>query len=176
MPLTGLSEATQKLVSYWQTLPKVGDLQVPERRVFQSGPVVAPYLSELFLTEWMSEKEIIIRLSGTKLERIIGREVTDQNLFDLIPEKLHENEAQYYEHLRTTGCAGMLTRAIPNLKSFPIVYRTVHFPLADQNGVLKYWIGTGTKLSEEQTRQEYPEADYNTVDDLGRDFFYSSMD
>ncbi|MCK0068057.1 PAS domain-containing protein [Kordiimonas laminariae] len=171
MPMAGLSEATRKLVTYWQSLPQTGEFRVPERRVFQSGPVVAPYLSELFIIEWKSVDEIFIRLSGTKLDRILGREVTGENLFDLLPPELCEEEKSYYQHMKDSGCAGMLTRAAQNLNNFPIVYRTVHLPLADKEGNLKYWIGTGSMLSEEQVRSEYAGIDFTTVFELGREFF-----
>ena len=139
--------------------------------MFQSGPVVAPYLSELFIIEWHSIDEIIIKLSGTRLDRILGREVTGENIFNLLPAELCVEEKGYYQRLKDTGCAGMLTRAAQNLNNFPIVYRTVHLPLADNDGTLKYWIGTGSMLSEEQVRHEYAGVNFNTVLDLGREFY-----
>ncbi len=171
MPLQGLTEATQKLVAYWQTLPKAGGTNCPERRVFQSGPVVAPYLSELFIIEWHSIDQITIRLSGTKLDRILGREVTGENLFDLLPAELLEEEMIYYSHLRDTACAGMLTRAAKNLKNMPIVYRTIHLPLVNRHGELKYWIGSGSVLSETQVEREYAGVNLGAALDLGRDFY-----
>jgi len=164
------SLATEKLVKFWYDLPRAEGHVCPKRSDFSSA-LMNGTLPEVFLSEWSGDKDLIIVQSGTVLDRLIGEDLTGSNLFDMIPLPFRAAEHRYYEALRDTPCAGMLTRSAPNHQSKHTIYRTIQLPLLDPFGEVRYFVGTGAVLDEAQIIAEGGEIDVDEMQLVERHFF-----
>jgi hypothetical protein len=164
------SKATENLVAFWSRLPRPQGQACPKRADFSSAKVNG-MLPEMFLSEWNGDKNLIIVQSGTVLDRLIGEDITGSNLFDMIPFAFRAAEHRYYEALRDTPCAGMLTRSAPNHQNKHTIYRTIQLPLLDPFGKVCYFVGTGMVLDEAQIVAEGGEIDLNEMQLVERHFF-----
>ncbi|MFC3051328.1 PAS domain-containing protein [Kordiimonas pumila] len=164
------SKATQELVACWQDLPRYDGLVCPKRSDFSSIRIGA-FLAEVFISEWIGDENLSIIQAGTKLDRVLGKDITGQNIFDVLPLELLAEELKYYHTLRDTPCAGMITRSALNLKGKPVIYRTMQLPLADSHGNVRYFVGTGVALSENILQQEFNITSCDHVELLERLYF-----
>lgn len=142
----------------------------PRRGDFSSA-LMNGTLPEVFLSEWNGDKDLVIVQSGTVLDRLIGEDLTGSNLFDMIPAPFRAAEHRYYEALRNTPCAGMLTRSAPNHQNKHTIYRTIQLPLLDPFGDVCYFVGTGAVMDKAQIIAEGGEIDTNEMQLVERHFF-----
>lgn len=164
------SRATEKLVNFWYDLPRTKGHVCPKRSDFSSA-LMNGTLPEVFLSEWNGDKDLIIVQSGTVLDRLIGEDLTGRNLFDMIPAPFRAPEHRYYEALRDTPCAGMLTRSAPNHQNKHTIYRTIQLPLLDPFGEVCYFVGTGAVLDAAQIIAEGGKIDVDEMELVERHFF-----
>jgi len=128
-------------------------------------------LPEIFLSEWNGDKDLIIVQSGTILDRLIGQDLTGSNVFETTYTPFRAAERRYYEALRDTPCAGMLTRSAPNHQNKHTIYRTIQLPLLDPFGDVCYFVGTGMVLDEAQVVAEGGKVDPGGMELVERHFF-----
>jgi len=164
------SKATEELVNFWTSLPCPEGQACPKRADFSSAKVNG-MLPEIFLSEWDGDQDLIIVQTGTILDRLIGEDLTGSNLFEMTPAPLRGAERRYYEALRDTPCAGMLTRSAPNRLDKHFFYRTIQLPLLDPFGDVCYFVGTGTVLDEAQIVAERGKIDLDESILVERHFF-----
>lgn len=164
------SRATEKLIGFWYRLPRPEGQVCPKRSDFSSA-LMNGTLPEVFLSEWNGDQDLIIVQSGTILDRLIGEDITGGNVFDLTPAPLRAAERLYYEALRDTPCAGMLTRSAPNRQDKHTIYRTIQLPLLDPFGDVCYFVGTGAVLDAAQVVAENGNAGVGGMELVERHFF-----
>ncbi len=136
------SEASESVARYWHELPRRNSKIVPYRSDFRLHEI-APYLDETFMSKFSKPDELIILASGSKLVKILGADITGQNIFDLVPAENHAQQIEYYRLLKALPCAGALTRWGASLKERPFVYRTMQLPLLGDSGEVEFFVGTG---------------------------------
>ena len=164
------SKATEHLVKFWSGLPCPPGQLCPKRADFSSAQVNGT-LPELFLSEWENDQDLIIVQTGTVLDRLIGEDLTGTNVFEMTPAPLRDAERRYYKALRDTPCAGMLTRSAPNRLDKHFFYRTVQLPLLDPFGNVRYFVGTGTVLDEQELARELGRDRFDATELVERHFF-----
>lgn len=164
------SKATEELIACWYDLPRADGAVCPKRSDFSSIRIGA-FLAEVFISEWKGSDDLQIIQAGTKLDRLLGRDITGINVFDILPPELVEEEREYYRILKETPCAGMITRHAKNLKGKPFVYRTMQLPLLDPRGDVHYFVGTGVALSHDTQVKEFGVLNDENVELLERKFF-----
>jgi len=161
------STATNVLAEYWRSLPRGHKKQCPRRADFSITGIVQ-IVAETFLSEWSGPEELRIIQVGTKLDQLLGKDITQYNIFEILPPELLRQEKVYYQNLRTLPCAGVITRHAKNLKDRSFVYRTVQLPLLDDAGEVRYFIGTGSVLPDSQVEEEFGTLEYNDISLLDR--------
>lgn len=164
------SDATRELVSCWYGLPRAEGAVCPKRSDFSSIQIGA-FLAEVFISEWKEDGGLQIIQAGTKLDHLLGQDITGLDIFDVLPPELVEDERAYYQALRDTPCAGMITRRAKNLQGKPFVYRTMQLPLLDPYGKISCFVGTGVALSYENQIAEFGVLNDENVELLERKFF-----
>ncbi|TNE60550.1 MAG: PAS domain-containing protein [Alphaproteobacteria bacterium] len=164
------SKATQDLVAFWRRLPRPEGQVCPKRSDFSSAQINGA-LPEVFVSEWYSDDVLAIVQAGTVLDRLLGVDITGQNIFDILPPELKEPERVYYRALRDQPCAGVLTRSANNLIGRPFVYRTIQLPLLDPFGKVRYFVGTGAAIEGKQLEQEFGQTNFKSIRLLERRFF-----
>jgi len=164
------SKATENLVKFWSGLPRPKGQVCPRRGDFSSA-LINRILSEVFLSEWRTEHDLVIIQSGTVLDRLIGEDLTGRNIFEMTPEPLRAVERNYYNVLRGMPCAGMITRSAPNRRGRHFYYRTLQLPLLDPFGDIHYFVGTGVVLDKEQLRSELGHDNFGATELVERHFF-----
>jgi len=163
------SQATQELIACWRDLPRTDASVCPKRADFSSIRIGA-FLAEVFISEWQNEDVLHIIQAGTKLDRLLGKDITGRNIFEVLPPELVDDERSYYKTLRETPCAGMITRHARNLNGRPFVYRTMQLPLLDPHGEIRYFVGTGVVLTDEVLEHEFGVSTFK-VELLERKYF-----
>lgn len=163
------SDATNALTEYWRRLPRMDGSLCPKKSDFSIVGVIT-FAAEIFLSEWVSDAELRILQAGTKLDQLLGKDLTKHNIFEILPPQLLDTERTYYGNLRNKPCAGVITRQALNLKGRPFVYRTVQLPLADEEGVARYFVGAGAVLDVEQIKSEFGSVDYDSIRLLERQY------
>lgn len=164
------SKATENLITFWTGLPRTDGQVCPKRADFSSAQINGT-LPEIFLSEWSNEEDLMIVQTGTVLDRLIGEDLTGTNVFEMTPEPLRAAERCYYKALRDTPCAGMLTRSAPNRLDKHFFYRTIQLPLLDPFGKVRYFVGTGMVLDEDQVAAELGHRELGSTELLERHFF-----
>lgn len=141
------SEATEKLARYWHDLPRRGNCIIPHRSDFKLKEIGA-YLEETFISKFSKPDELIILVSGSKLIKILGNDLTGKNIFGLVPKENQQQQMDYYRQLKAHQCAGALTRWGASLKERPFVYRTCQLPLLGDTDEVEFFVGTGVMKTE----------------------------
>ncbi|MEX0299273.1 MAG: PAS domain-containing protein [Kordiimonas sp.] len=163
------SDATNALTEYWRRLPRIDGSLCPRKADFSIVGVIT-YAAEIFMSEWVSPTELRILQAGTRLEALLGEDLTQCNIFEVLPPQLLPSEKEYYNNLRCCPCAGVITRQALNLKGRPFVYRTVQLPLTDDDGKTRYFVGAGSVLTEESIREEFGSVDFDNIKLLERQY------
>lgn len=136
------SDATLALARYWHDLPRENGQVCPTRGKFQLTEI-APHLDEVFLSNWHDPGQLIVMACGSKLVETLGEDITGKDIFTLSHLQSRPEQIDYYQHLRSTPCAGVLNRWGANMSERPFVYRTSQLPILGNDGGVNYFIGTG---------------------------------
>lgn len=136
------SDATLALAQYWHDLPRENGSFCPPRGKFLLTEI-APYLDEVYLSNWREPGQLIVMACGSKLVETLGEDITGKDIFTLSHLEHRHEQVSYYQHLRSTPCAGVLNRWGANMSERPFVYRTIQLPILGNNGDVNYFIGTG---------------------------------
>ncbi|NVJ97189.1 MAG: PAS domain-containing protein [Alphaproteobacteria bacterium] len=164
------SENTTHLVAFWQRLPRPEGELCPRRTDFMSSQINGA-IAETFMSEWDGPDTLRVIQAGTVLDRLIGLDMTDKNIFELTPPELVDDEKRYYNALRTRPCAGMITRSMINFAGKPFVYRTIQLPLLDPYGNVKYFVGTGIVFEGKALEAEFSRRSFRRTRLVERHFF-----
>ena len=141
----------------------------PKKTDFSIVGIIS-YAAEIFMSEWKSAEELRILQAGTKLEQLLGKDLTSYNIFEVLPEQLLSREREYYSNLKHMPCAGVITRQAVNLKGKPFVYRTVQLPLADENGDPRFFVGAGAVLGLDDIEEEFGTVNFDEIQLLERQY------
>lgn len=163
------SDATNALTEYWRRLPRKDGSFCPRKSDFSIVGIIT-HAAEIFMSEWNNPRDLRIIQAGTKLEQLLGKDLTSYNIFEVLPAQLLEREQEYYSNLKHHPCAGVITRQAVNLKGKPFVYRTVQLPLADDNGVPKYFVGAGAVLGIDDIEAEFGTVNFDEIELLERQY------
>lgn len=163
------SQATNLLTEYWRSLPRHSDHLCPRKVDFSITGIVT-IVAETFISEWLGPNELRILQAGTTLDRLLGKDLTKYNVFDVLPPELLADEREYYNNLRNLPCAGIITRQAKNLKGRPFVYRTVQLPLLDNNDEVRYFVGAGAVLSSDVIKDEFGQVGFDATKLLERQY------
>lgn len=164
------SKATRDLVEFWLRLPRPEGKVCPRRTDLMSSQINGA-ISETFLSEWDDPDTLRIVQAGVVLDRLIGLDMTDKNIFDLTPAEMADDEKRYYTALRAQPCAGMITRSMINFADKPFVYRTIQLPLLDPYGDVKYFVGTGMVFEGDAIKAEFGRHNFRRARLVERHFF-----
>lgn len=164
------TKATAQLIEFWRRLPRPEGHFCPRFADFSSAQVNGS-LPEIFLSEWLTDEDLVIIQTGTVLDRLLGYDLTGLNIFERTEPSLREAEKAYYQALRVTPCAGKLTRSAPNEKGEHLIYRTLQLPLLDPYGNVRYFVGTGAVLTKDKQLIERGLLNLGKLELVERHFF-----
>ncbi|WP_308909034.1 PAS domain-containing protein [Pseudokordiimonas caeni] len=143
-------EAAKALVDLWLQLSEESvaatGRRIPAKSAF-TPMKIARYLPYIFMLEWTDTGALQIRLAGTAFSAHFGRNLTGLKIDDLPTSLLTKGEMDYFRVLHTFRCAGSHEVLITDKKSAkPVLYRSIHLPLADANGQPRFIIGASRAL------------------------------
>lgn len=101
-------------------LPGRGDLG-PDR--------LRELLGWVFLAEWAPPDSIVVRLSGTHIDYVLGTNVTGIDFFDLYTEEARPMFSRFYGHLTDRPCAGYTRRDVIVGGRETFDYHSLYLPL-----------------------------------------------
>lgn len=164
------TKATANLIEFWSRLPRPDGQVCPRHSDFSSAQVNGT-LPEIFVSEWITDEDLIVIQTGTVLDRLIGEDITGLNIFARTEPSIREEEYIYYRKLRDTPCAGKLTRSAPHENGSHLYYRTIQLPLLDPYGNVRYFVGTGAILNDDRELKDLGLLNLGALELVERHFF-----
>lgn len=136
----GYSAATERLIKVWRTLPKVSGELCPRKNAF--APLsLGKELKKVVLLEYIKPTEVIVRVIGTEIQDLIHLNMTGRNIFEILPPEHAIAHSNYYKSLCDYPCAGSTERPMRNRSGHAHLACTLHLPLGDDNGNVRYLLG-----------------------------------
>ena len=87
-------------------------------------------LGWVFLAEWAPPTSIVVRLSGTHIDYVLGTNVTGVDFFDLYTDEARPMYSRFYRHIAGRPCAGYTRRDVVVGGSETFDYHSIYLPLA----------------------------------------------
>jgi len=113
---------------------------VPRRRDF--NPMKIHFqLPFIYIVEWRSHDDVIIRLCGTGLEERFGRSLKGTNYFNFCSPEQQPFFAVLVESVVKHPCALELSRCVQMKDGTTREFSSVNFPLADDEGKPRFIVG-----------------------------------
>ncbi|UTW60092.1 PAS domain-containing protein [Kordiimonas sp. SCSIO 12603] len=134
------SAATERLIDTWLSLPREAGALCPKKSAF-SPTSLGKHLNQVVLFEHLGPREIMIRVIGTGIQGYLHEKMTGKNLFDLLPPEHVMAYSHYYKNLRELPCAGSTERPLRGKNGTVFLACTVHLPLTDEEGNVRYYLG-----------------------------------
>lgn len=133
-------EAFDQLTQYWRGLQARADGAVPTRASFNPAEIV-PLLPHIFLLERKSDSHLEIRICGTALDELTGVPVSGLNYLDVCPPDQSRIFKRVMHQVLAVPCGARLEREVTFKSGRSFVFRSQGFPLADADGIPRYYAG-----------------------------------
>jgi hypothetical protein len=125
------SPDVQRFIAHWRSLEKVG--LVPTLQEFLSHPIpgLQPYV---IILDVVSEADLQIRLLGTGLVQLAGREFTKTNALEIYAPHLKKRVGQACMRMVAHPCGQITERLMNTAGGVTIATTGIALPLRGKNG------------------------------------------
>lgn len=162
-------EFGNELLAYWRTLPKRGELKLPNRADLDPAAIksLLPYI---FLLKWHDHSKAVVRLRGTWLDERLARPKENYNLFDQYSVSHRASYENLLDALVHHPCGAAMQRQRVNDYGRAFIYHTSYLPMLDSEGFPRFLIGIGwlektdTKPAGEPSPVLYEGAEFRGLD------------
>lgn len=133
--------ATQELYAYWNALR--GARPAPRRE--EIDPVAIPSsLPEIFILELREAGRMVVRLAGTRLCELYGRELRGSTMADLWTAQSRREVDQVLRTVMSEAAVAVIAAAGQREGRDADLFEIVIAPLADETGICRHAIGALT--------------------------------
>lgn len=145
-----LLPTSKAIIQYWQSKRGAGINSIPDSFATLLEGVDESLMGWAFMSEISDGKLARVLYSGADLDKIIGTDIAGSDVYDLIPEATLDIELDYFKTITAKPCCGSLVRVLEHWRGTgkPLCYRTIHMPVLDTNGEIKYLFGAGEDMGE----------------------------
>jgi hypothetical protein len=138
----GLSAAVEKFISYWRSLPRQGLVPDLSTLLNDVQPDLQPFLTVL---DVLSPNTVQVRLLGTGLVRLLGRELTKTNSIDIYAPHLRARVGRACTTMVSLPCGQVTERLITTRGGLIMAATSAALPVrvkSDQLGALVAYTAT----------------------------------
>lgn len=153
-----LSDSFTPFVRRWLALPRERHPLLPCRSDL-SPTTFGEFLPQLCVTESIAPMKLPIVYAGTAFERAAGYPLTGINYYALLPEGFRKSVAQFHAFILKTPCAAFVRDVITTDRGSRYLHETLHLPMADDEGNVRYVIAYGMGRRPLEDRSERPVED-----------------
>ncbi|WP_262691125.1 PAS domain-containing protein [Kordiimonas aestuarii] len=141
-----LSADFDSFLERWHMLPRSAHKLVPCKRditPMQFGEM----LQNIGIAEAVGHQDMRVLFYGSGIERVSGLKVTGKNYYDLLPPEFVKPLSVFHAYVLGTPCGAYVGDVVTTPGGSKYLYETLQYPLADEQGVVKYLMvyGLGRK-------------------------------
>lgn len=130
--------------AWWEdTRQRSGEL-TPKRSDLRPGDLMRE-LPNLFILEIRKPDEVFIRLWGTGVVEMLGRDLTGSNLMDYYTAEAGRFYGCFLEAMASTPCGGYTDRRVEVEDKYAFDVPSLQLPLRDNDGKVKMVVGMALK-------------------------------
>lgn len=152
----------------YQAIQKEHNVIIPPKSVLRPARLLAG-LGWYVITEYIDRDHLMVRLSGTKIDDVFGRNVTGMNTLDLLSVDDLDALKNYSETIINDLVGGCSKRVIFDRDFMPYLLHGMSLPLADGNGRARYIV---TAMLLERDREIDGNASPETIERIKRHIDY----
>ena len=132
-----LSKEFEQFFAHWNALGKHERAGVPLKSVFKPMAMTS-LLPDMGLMEYQGLDVLTARVVGTNLDSILGKNITNENLFSFFKEDEKPLYNSFYDNIATHPVGGVLTRNITDSSGTQISVQSIVLPMCDDDGRIIY--------------------------------------
>lgn len=126
------SPAIQKFISHWLSLKKDGLVPSIQEFLDRPHPELQPFIA---LLDVMSEDVVNIRLMGTGIVQLTGRELTKTNVLEIYTPQLRKKVGRACMAMVTKPCGQMTERLVNTASGLVVPATTATLPVLCKSGL-----------------------------------------
>lgn len=130
----------------WNGLPRTSHALLPQKK--DITPVLfGQFLPLVCVAEMVASENLQLRFVGSEFERLAGLQLSLKNYYDFLPAKFIKATKLFHDRILGTPCAAFVRDLISSKSGNRYLHETLHLPLADENGAVRYLMiyGVGRK-------------------------------
>lgn len=133
-------------MSAWDNLPRQVNPVVPHKKDI-SPALFGEFLHLVCVTEMVARRHLKILFVGSEFERLAGFGADLENYYDMLPAKFMAQTEIFHDIVLGTPCGAFIGDVITTTSGVCYLHETVHLPLADADGEVRYLMvyGVGRK-------------------------------
>ncbi len=134
-----LSKEFEQFFAHWNALGKHERVGVPLKSVFKPMAMTS-LLPNTALMEYQGPEVLIARVVGTNLDNILGKNITNKNIYSFFKEDEKPLYNSFYDKIVTHPVGGVLTRNITDSNGTQLCVQSIVLPMCDDDGRVSYML------------------------------------
>ncbi|MFC4347822.1 PAS domain-containing protein [Kordiimonas lipolytica] len=162
-----LPESFLPFTERWLQLPREAHPLLP-RRSDLSPMRFGKFLPQICVTEMIGKMNLPIRYAGSAFERAAGYPLNGVNYYDLLPDQFRKSVAAFHDYIVDTPCGAFVRDIISTNSGSRYLHETLHLPLADDAGKVRYVMayGLGRKAIDDRGMRPLEDQSDDHIKDL----------
>lgn len=142
----------EALMDHWLTLRGPHE-SCPHKKDF-SPMALGRFLPDIFLTEWVDDTTVMIRVAGSRTSEIVGCDATGRNLFDVCLKEHVASMREFFRRMRSGTVAGVTQNPLPHM-DVPSMAKALFLPLLGNKGETRYFVGAARSLPLSKCQEDF---------------------
>ncbi|TNE61884.1 MAG: PAS domain-containing protein [Alphaproteobacteria bacterium] len=134
MPVSGVLE---RLLEYWQSLPRESGAVIPARTALRPSEL-HEHLPRLALMKRLDRYDMVVSMIGTSADQLWHAPFVGMNAFDLTSPTLRENTSMLYSAILDQPTGVVMRETVRRRGGKNAELSTLYLPLADELGYPSY--------------------------------------
>ena len=140
--MTRLAPEFSDFQACWEALPRSTHPLLPAKR--DITPIrLGEMLHYIGIGEMRGHQNMRVHFYGAGIERVSGIKVTGKNYYDLLPPAFVKPLSVFHTNILGTPCGAFICDVITTPSGARYEYQSLQYPLADDNGEVKFLLVYG---------------------------------
>ena len=134
-----LSRDFEQFFAHWNALGKHESVGIPLKSALKPMAMTS-LLPDMALVEYPGPEVLTARVMGTNLDTVLGKNVTNENLFSFIKEDDKPLSNSFYAKIVSHPVGGVLTRNVIDSNGTQFAVKSIILPMCDDDGRVVYML------------------------------------
>lgn len=135
-----MGEQEKELLKYWQGLRREEGEIVPRRAAINPRDIHR-LLPLMIIHERLQPNVMMIRLTGTKVDEILGKNYSGTNVFDIYDSEFHAWLRALHDVILDTPCGARVTGLVTLEDGASFEMSSLHLPMNNARGETTFLLG-----------------------------------